>query len=1019
MANGRHFHLIFFLFLQVFSSSSISQDAGILLSAKRASFTGPRDVLSDWALPSENLTADFHPCRWTGIACDTLTKAVISIDLSGLLLNGTFPAGFCQISTLRNLSLHDNYLTDTISSPSISSCSHLYSLNLSLNSFVGPIPEFGAQFANLTTLDLSINNFSGDIPASIGRQFPKLQILSLQGNFLNGTVPAFLTNLTELLQLNLGYNLFEDGPLPADIGKLVKLENLWMPNSNLVGEIPSSIGNLAALKNLDLSYNKLSGSIPSSIGGLRSVQQIELYLNQLSGELPESLGNLSNLLRFDASQNALTGKMPEKFAALRLTQLGLNDNLLSGEIPQVLSFNPDLTVLKLFNNSFSGTIPADLGRNSALSQVDFSDNRFEGDFPPFLCNGKNLLYLVAFNNRFTGGLPSSYGDCNSLNYVRLFNSGLGGDIPTRFWGLPRLSYLELSRNRFTGEISSAIADACNLTRLLIADNNFTGSFPSEICQPPMLSVIDARNNRFSGELPPCITRINRLEKLDLQRNSFSGEIPSNVGSWRELTELNLSENDLSGEIPAQFGTLPVLTYLDLSGNSLSGAIPPSLTNLKLNSFNFSDNNLVGRIPAGFDRTFYLSSVAGNPNLCSDTLKQLPPCPKTTKKFGKKAKNVWFLFSAILLTLSLSLAVFLLYKWKSKTTSGKPKLPGKLVSFQKISFKEHEVFDCLMDENLIGAGSSGQVYRAKLTNGETVAVKKLFGGAAKPEIEAGFRSEIDTLGSVRHGNIVKLLFCYSGDDFRVLVYEFMENGSLGEVLHGEKGGSLLGWERRRKIAVGAAQGLAYLHHDCVPAIVHRDVKSNNILLDWEFGAKVADFGLARELQRTDGDLLTAHVAGSYGYIAPEYAYTLKVNEKSDVYSFGVVLLELVTGKQPIDEACFGESKDIVRWVSDVVASKKAEAKKKKKKKWVIRGGGGGEEEEEKEEKEEEEEEGDYRELIDPRLAPHSYDMEEVLRVLDVGLLCTAAFPLNRPSMRKVVEMLQDCSRNGGYGAGGPK
>ncbi|XP_058069579.1 LRR receptor-like serine/threonine-protein kinase HSL2 [Magnolia sinica] len=971
------FLLFFLLLLHVLPATPLNEDAGILLKAKTAHLSDPYNQLSDWASPPNNVTTTVDPCSWTGIACDPLTHAVTSIDLTGFNLSGTFPAGFCQISTLQNLSLAYNYISGTIASQSISSCSHLYSINLSTNMFVGPIPDFVPPFANLRTLDLSVNNFSGDIPPSLGL-FPKLQILSLQGNFLNGTIPSFLTDLTELVEFLLGYNTFKEGPLPSNIGKLTKLENLWMPYANLVGEIPPSIGNLTALKNLDISHNRLSGGIPLSIGGLRSVEKIQLYANQLSGELPESLGNLTNLREFDASENGLTGKLPEKLAGLHLVFLGLNDNMLSGEIPGIIASNPNLSVLKLFNNSFSGRIPSDLGRNSELVSVDLSSNGFEGDFPPSLCDRKKLEELVAFNNRFSGGLPETFGDCGRLTYVRISNSGLAGEVSGGFWGLPRLYTLELSGNRFSGEISSTIAGARNLTRFIISGNNFTGKFPREICELSELTLIDAHNNRFSGELPACITQIKNLEKLDLQENEFSGEIPVNVSSWRQLTELNLSENDLSGGIPAQLGELPVMTYLDLSGNSLSGEIPRDLTNLKLNSFNLSANNLVGRIPAAFDTRFFLPSLTGNPHLCSETLKELPPCPKPAKAFTKTAKTTWFL-SAVLLSLAFALlvAVFLFYRRISKIARRNRKLPWKLTSFQRLGFKEEEIFDFLKEENKVGTGASGQVYRARLKSGQTVAVKKLYGGPGKPEAEIGFRSEVETLGCVRHGNIVKLLFCCAGEEFRVLVYEFMENGSLGDVLHGEKGGVVLGWERRRRIAMGAAQGLAYLHHDCVPAIVHRDVKSNNILLDEEFCAKVADFGLARMMQQEDGDWGMSHVAGSYGYIAPEYAYTLKVNEKSDVYSFGVVLLELVTGKRPIDPS-FGECKDIVRWVNDVIAVQEQGA-----------------------------EEADFRQLLDPRLAPSSYSYEEVLSFLNVALLCTAAFPMNRPSMRKVVELLQDC------------
>ncbi|OVA07345.1 Protein kinase domain [Macleaya cordata] len=958
--------LLFFVTLSVllFPANSVTQDAEILLQIKNSHLEDPTGRLSDWIS-----TGGDGPCNWSGIVCDPQTLTVNSIDLTGFGISGGFPAGFCRIRTLQNLSLSDNFFNGSVSSEQISSCSHLRYLNLSINLFVGVLPEFSSEFTSLRWLDLSRNNFSGDIPASFGR-FPKLQVLSLFGNLLNGTIPSSLTNLTELIRCDLAYNPFTPGPLPPEIGNLTKLENLWLPYSNLVGEIPESVGGLFALKNLDLSNNGLSGKIPDSIGRLKSIKQIELYWNRFSGELPASLGNLTTLITFDASQNNLTGKLPEKFAGLQLISLGLNDNQLEGEIPTSLASNTKLVQLKLFNNRFSGVLPGDLGRNSNLEDFDVSGNYIVGKLPPFLCHRKKLRRLVAFNNKLSGNLSEYYGDCNSLTYVRIFNNEISGTVPDRLWSLPRLYLLEIKNNRFEGWIPPVISGSKKLAQLLISGNQFSGGLPVEICQLSELAVLDASRNRFSGELPSCITEIRKLQKLDLQENMFSGKIPSRVSLWTDLTDLNLSRNRFSGEIPSELGSLPDLTYLDLSENLLSGEIPTQLTNLKLNKFNLSCNNLAGKIPPGFDNNFYLPSLIGNPYLCSPNLKPFPPC--------RKAKSAtWFLIAVLISScLLLLLSLFWFYKSKTKSIGGKTKLPWKLTTFHNTSFNEEEIFASLSEENLIGTGGSGKVYRARLKTGQTVAVKRLWEGNGKTGNLGVYQSEMETLGRIRHGNIVKLLFSCAGEDFRILVYEYMENGSLGDVLHGEKGGVLLDWHKRFKIAVGAAQGLAYLHHDCVPPILHRDVKSNNILLDEEFSPRVADFGLAKTLQREGGEDGSAmsRVAGSYGYIAPEYAYTMKVTEKSDVYSFGVVLMELVTGKRPIDSS-FGENKDIVKWVIDAATASEDHCLS-------------------------------LQHLMDSRMNLSSGDYKEMEKVLDVALLCTSAFPMNRPSMRRVVEFLKD-------------
>ncbi|XP_022741718.1 LRR receptor-like serine/threonine-protein kinase HSL2 [Durio zibethinus] len=949
---------------------SINGDSQILVRVKDSQLNDPNGMLHDWVIS----TPDQSPCNWTGITCETQNQTVVSIDLSVFGISGGFPFGFCRIWTLRALSLAGNFLNGSVSSQALSSCSHLQEINLSDNLFTGELPNFPSE--NLEVLQLSNNNFTGDIPPSFG-QIHALKVLQLGGNLLNGKVPSFLGNLTELTHFELGYNPFKASPLPSEIGNLSKLEVLWLTKSNLVGAIPASIGNLVSLKNLDLSSNFLSGKIPESLSRLKNLEQIEFYENQLSGELPESLANLKALLRFDVSQNSLTGKLPEKIAALPLESLNLNDNYFTGEIPEVLASNQYLVQLKLFNNSFTGKLPYNLGKVSPLEDLDVSTNNLTGELPPFLCYKKKLQRIVVFKNQLSGNIPESYGECHTLNYIRMGDNALSGLVPEKFWGLPLFQFLELENNHFEGSISPVISALQKLTSLRISGNNFSGEIPEEICWLENVTQINLSQNRFSGELPLCIADL-KLQKLDLQDNELTGKIPSSVSSWTELTELNLARNRFSGEIPPALGSLPALTYLDLSGNLLSGKIPEDLTKLRLNQFNLSDNKLNGKVPSGFDHEFFISGLLGNPDLCSPNLQPLPPCARTRP-------STYYVVAILAICFLLLIgSVLWFYRTRSKFGS-KTRRPYKVTAFQRVGFSEEEIFPFLKDENIIGTGGSGRVYKVKLKTGQTVAVKRLWG--VKPETDTVFKSETETLGRIRHGNIVKLLMCCSGEEFRLLVYEYMENGSLGDALHGDKCAGLIDWPRRLTIAIGAAQGLAYLHHDCMPAIVHRDVKSNNILLDEEMMPRVADFGLAKTLQIKVGDCdgAMSRIVGTHGYIAPEYVYTLKVTEKSDVYSFGVVLLELITGKGPNDPS-FGENKDLVKWVTEAALSSSSSAD-------------GGMDSGEK----------CFRNLahiVDPRMNPSASDMKEIEKVLNVALKCTSAFPLSRPSMRKVVELLKD-------------
>lgn len=973
------FLLLIKLFLFIVPVSSSSRDIAILLLVKSGHLGDPNGLLSDW-----NESAPNAPCSWRGITCDRKTGQVVSIDFESFGISGSFPADFCRISTLQKLNLGNNSFGDSISSDSWSLCSHLHFLNLSLNFFVGRLPEFITKFDNLTFLDVNSNNFSGELPASLGR-LPNLQDLNIANNLLNGSIPEFLSNITELTRLVIAQNPFKPSPLPSSIGQLGKLQVLYARSANLIGNIPDSIRDLKSILNFDVAINDLSGIIPESIGELKNIQQIELFANHFSGELPDKFSGLGSLFRFDASQNNLTGKIPETLGRLPLVSLNLNDNKLEGEISESLALNPNLTQFKLFNNRFSGTLPKKFGVTSDLDEFDVSGNNLEGSLPPNLCSRKKLRILNLFDNKFTGSIPESYGECNSLTYVRIYNNQFSGELPTGFWGFPGCTFLELRNNNFQGSIPASISNALVLNAILISGNKFSGELPAEICHLKELVIMDISKNQLSGELPSCITRLKTLQKLDLSENRITGQIPKSISSWTDLTELNLANNQLTGEIPGELGTLPVLTYLDLSGNLISGEIPSDLSKLKLSKFNVSNNRLEGKVPSGFgfDNDFFVSGLQGNPDLCSPYLKPLPECPRP------KSVSLYLVcvLSAFAFILVGSLVWVLLKAKKLLPIRSKRKSVWRITAFQRVGFTEGDVLAALIDANLIGAGGSGRVYRVKLKNGQMIAVKKLWEAKRERESEEVFRSEVETLGRVRHGNIVKLLYSGIGGDFRILVYEYVENGSLGDVLHGEKGGVLLDWPRRYAIAVGAAQGLAYLHHDSVPAIVHRDVKSNNILLDEDFRPKVADFGLAKAMQRDteESDQAMSHIAGSYGYIAPEYAYTLKITEKSDVYSFGVVLLELITGKRPNDSS-FGENRDIVKWMLEVATSSKKEEGT-----GHVTGASGI---------------LDLNQLVDQRMNPSASDYTDIKNVFDVALLCTSALPINRPSMRRVVELLKD-------------
>ncbi|RCV30861.1 hypothetical protein SETIT_6G129800v2 [Setaria italica] len=900
------------------ASAGLPADFTTLLAAK-SDLSDPTSALASWD-PRHSPS----PCRWPHLLCSAshAAPAVASLLLSNLSLAGAFPSPLCSLRSLAHL-------------------------DLSYNSLTGPQPPCLAHLA-----------LSGDVPAAYGAGFPSLATLSLAGNQLSGAFPGFLLNVTTLQELLLAYNPFAPSPLPPEpFSGLPHLRVLWLAGCGLVGEIPASVGSLRSLVNLDLSTNNLTGEIPATVGRLESAVQIELYSNQLDGRVPDGLGELKRLRFFDASMNRLTGEIPaDLFLAPRLESLHMYQNQLSGRVPATLARAPALADLRLFGNRLAGELPPEFGKNCPLEFLDLSDNRISGRIPAALCGAGKLEQLLLLNNELVGPIPAELGQCRTLTRVRLPNNQLSGPVPQGMWGLPHLYLLELAGNQLSGTVDSTIAMATNLSQLLISDNRFTGTLPAQVGTLPALFELSGANNMFSGPLPASLAEVSTLGRLDLRNNSLSGELPQGVRRWQKLTQLDLAGNHLTGPIPPELGELPVLNSLDLSDNELTGNVPVQLENLKLSLFNLSNNRLAGALPPLFAGAMYRDSFVGNPALCRGT------CPSGRQsRAGRRGLDSGSCYTTY---------------WSQQSGHGTEPGGGKarwaLTSFHKVEFDEDDILGCLDEDNVVGMSASGKVYKAIFgRGGEVVAVKKLWGGgggkaadgAAKDRLDA----EVETLGRIRHKNIVRLWCCFrGGDDCRLLVYEYMPGGSLGDLLHGGKGSGLLDWPARHRIMAGAAEGLAYLHHDCTPPVLHRDVKSSNILLDADLGAKVADFGVARVLG--DGHAAVTAIAGSCGYIAPEYSYTLRVTEKSDVYSFGVVMLELVTGKKPVSPE-LGD-KDLVGWVHGGI------------------------------------ERGGVDSVLDPRLAGASRD--DMARALHVALLCTSSLPINRPSMRAVVKLLHEAA-----------
>ncbi|XP_058109274.1 LRR receptor-like serine/threonine-protein kinase FEI 2 [Magnolia sinica] len=505
--------------------------------------------------------------------------------------------------------------------------------------------------------------------------------------------------------------------------------------------------------------------------------------------------------------------------------------------------------------------------------------------------------------------------------------------------------------------------------------------------------------QLGGIISPEIGKLSRLHRLALHQNSLHGYIPAEITQCKDLRALYLRANYLQGSIPPELGNLLNLVILDLSSNSLRGSIPASIGHLShLRFLNLSTNFFSGEIPNnGVLGSFKNGSFTGNLDLCGLQVQKLCRSslgfPVVLPHSGNDAstvppKRLSHYLNGVLIgamsTMGLALVVLLAFLWicllskKGKIGKKYTKVDKqldhdtgtKLVTFHgDLPYSSHEIIkklELLDEEDVVGSGGFGTVYKMVMDDSSIFAVKRI--DRSREGSDQIFERELEILGSIKHINLVNLRgYCrlpYS----KLLIYDYLALGSLDHFLH-EHGQEErpLNWNARLRIALGSARGLAYLHHDCCPRIVHRDIKSSNILLDANMEPHVSDFGLAKLLVDDDAHVTTV-VAGTFGYLAPEYLHSGQATEKSDVYSFGVLLLELVTGKRPTDPLFVKRGLNVVGWINTQTRENR------------------------------------LQDIVDKRCK--DVDAETVEAVLDVAARCTDANPDNRPSMNRILQLLEE-------------
>ncbi|GFP85151.1 probable LRR receptor-like serine/threonine-protein kinase at1g56130 [Phtheirospermum japonicum] len=831
---------------------------------------------------------------------------------------------------------------------------------------------------------------------------------------VSGPLPNELWNLTFFTDVNLAQN-YLTGPIPASIGNLVRMQYLSFGINALSGEVPRELGLLTDLRSLSFSTNNFSGTLPPELGNLSRLEQIYFNSAGVSGQIPETFANLRSLERVWGFDNELTGQIPNFIGSWsNLIQLRISELSNGSSSLDFFRGLTSLSTLVLRNNNISGSIPSYLSAFQSLTLLDLSFNNLTGTIPDSLFNRSSLTHLFLGNNYLTGALPSLKSP--SLRTIDLSYNGLSGSFPS--WVSEQNLQLNLVSNNFTisNSNSSALPSGLDCLQKNFPCNRGNPIYSSFAinCGGRLIRSSDPvdyeSDNETLGPGTYYVTSSGRwaVSNVGLPINNNNPQYQTSNQSqstddldWELFRDARISAGSLryyglgleNGNYTVRLHFAENQIQDNRTWRSLGRRVFDIYVqgNLERRDFNIlrraggvslravteefrvevSENYLeihlfwAGKgtccVPRQSTYGPLISAISARPDFVP-TVSNRPP-GGAMNPTGMIVGIVVGIAGASVIALG---AVYYVYRRRKRQRDfDNEELLGIDERPYTFSYAElRAATDDFDPGNKLGEGGFGPVYKGTLGDGRVVAIKQL--SVSSRQGKSQFVAEIATISAVQHRNLVKLYGCCIEGDKRLLVYEFLVNKSLDQLLFGTGSKSLfLDCATRYDICLGVARGLAYLHEESRLRIVHRDVKASNILLDSDLIPKISDFGLAK-LYDDNKTHISTRVAGTYGYLAPEYAMFGQLTEKADIFSFGVVALEIISGRSNSDAILEDDMIYLLEWA------------------WNLH------------------ENGREIELVDPTL--HKYDANEVRRIIGIALLCTQASPALRPPMSRVVAML---------------